>query len=70
MPKRVNAETHQRQKARYNKRSRTLAFASGCRWSDEDAAAAVAHDMPDSELSRLIGRSIQAIHMCRIRRAV
>jgi hypothetical protein len=70
MPKRVNAETHQRQKYRYNKRSRMYAFAGGSRWSEEDVDLVIDHGMPDSILSKQIGRSIQAIHMCRIRRAV
>jgi hypothetical protein len=72
MPKRVKPETHQKQKSRYYKRSRTYAFASGARWNDGDVALVLSHEMPDSILCRLIGRSIQAIQMCRInkRRAV
>lgn len=68
MPKRVKPETHQKQKYRYNSRSRRHAFASGARWNDGDVALALAHEIPDSALSRLIGRSIQAIQMCRLKR--
>jgi hypothetical protein len=69
MPKRVNAETHQKQKYRYNERSRCFAFASGSRWSQADVDAVCNHNILDSVLSKQIGRSIQAIHMCRIRRS-
>ena len=37
------------------------------RWSKEDIKLVMEHKMPDSELSKLIGRSVQAIQVQRSR---
>lgn len=67
MPKRVRSETHMAQKLRYNARSRRRAYSTGFRWSVGDTLRVMAHNKPDSLLSRELGRSIQAIQACRNR---
>ncbi len=61
MPKRVKSSTHMAQKLRYNSRSRKLAYASCLRWSVGDTIRVMAHNQPDRELAKFLGRSIQAI---------
>ncbi len=58
---------HEVQKLAYNKRSRRLAYNVQSRWNDIDKARALAHDIPDQALSKLIGRSVQAIQAVRYR---
>lgn len=67
MPKFVNQKTHEQQKLRYNARSRKHAHNSWGRWSAEDKFKALEHEIPDSVLSKQIGRSIQAIQAVRNR---
>lgn len=67
MPKHVNQKTHEQQKLRYNERARKFAYNSWGRWSAEDKEKAVKHYIPDSQLSKDIGRSIQAIQAVRNR---
>jgi hypothetical protein len=69
MPKRVNIKTHRAQKLRYNARSRLHAFNNGGRWNEKDILRALLHTIPDSVLSKKIGRSIQAIQAVRAREA-
>ena len=67
MPKRVSPKTHQKQKMRYNARSRSYAYNAKRKWKNNEEDLVSNHVMPDSVLSKKIGRSIQAIHTKRNR---
>jgi hypothetical protein len=68
MPKRISNAVHQKQKMRYNARSRKFAFNSHESWSEKHVNMVLSHSIPDSALCKKIGRSIQAIQLCRVRR--
>ncbi len=61
MPKRVKSHTHMAQKLRYNSRARKLAYNVHSRWTQPDTYLVMEHSIPDSELAKQLGRSIQAI---------
>ena len=59
-------ETRYKQRLRYYRRFQN-APNKGARWSDEDINLVLAHEFPDRELSKLLGRSIASIQICRAR---
>ena len=65
MPARVSNEVHQKQKKRYNKRSRKFAFNVYSRWSMVNIERVMKHEIPDSQLAKELGRSISAISTIR-----
>lgn len=67
MPKYINSATHMAQKLRYNKRARKHAYNKHERWSLVDITLVLKHTVTDRELSKNLGRSIQAIHAVRNR---
>ena len=67
MPKHISQEVHMQQKLRYNARARKFASNEYTTWDKVDVERVLAHDIPDSQLGKEIGRSIQAIQMKRAR---
>ncbi len=67
MPLRVSNEIHQQQKKRYNERSRKFAINGHSSWSMSDIERVMKHEIPDSQLAKALGRSVQAVSMIRSR---
>ncbi len=61
MPKRVKSETHMQQKLRYNSRARKHACNGGSRWCVISTSMVMESKLPDRELAKDLGRSIQAV---------
>lgn len=65
VPKRVAKETWQKQKKRYYAKTRAVASRAYAKWSREERDLLLIHDIPDRELSKLLGRSMFAIQIQR-----
>ena len=64
MPKRVSPEARHRQKKRYY--SRTAFAENGWnRWTENEIDIVMKHEIPDREISKLLGRSVTAIQLMR-----
>ena len=56
--------TTYRQRLRYYRRFQN-APNSRMRWTQEEIDIVLAHEIPDREIGELLGRSVQAIQICR-----
>ncbi len=69
MPKCTQA-VHEEQKLRYNHRARKFAYNTYQPWGKGDKARVISHAIPDRELAKELGRSIQAVQAVRNREIV
>lgn len=53
------------QKQKRNDRSREYAYNNGSRWKPEEVEMVIRHEMPDIEIAKLIGRTVQAVTIYR-----
>ena len=67
MPTRLSKPTRYRQRKRYYAKHRANATNGGDAWTIEKDQAILRRDMTDAQLSKTIGRSVQAIQIRRSR---
>ena len=60
-------ETQYHQRLRYYRQFQNVPN-KGKLWTEEEISIVLAHEIPDREISKLIGRSVQAIQICRTRK--
>lgn len=59
-------ETNHKHRLKYYRKTQN-AENKGKRWEEKDIKLVLAHEIPDTELSKKIGRSVQAIQQCRLK---
>lgn len=53
------------QKQKRNDRSKKYAHNSGNLWKPEEVEMVIRHEIPDVEIAKILGRTIQAVTACR-----